>query len=204
MDWLGSDVDRLWAVGASAVLLYLSLVALTRWVGVRSFSEISTFDIAVTLAVGAIVASTVISGGASLLDGLLALTVLNLLQLSVGWLRSRFAGVRRWLDNRPVLLIAHGEIVQENLRRVRVSEDDLTVRLRAANVHRLAQVRAAIMEPTGNISILTGFDDLLEPALYERVIGAARLMRHEGRADLDGPPADQGTGRAVQRASARR
>ncbi len=204
MDWLGSDVDRLWAVGASAVLLYLSLVALTRWVGVRSFSEISTFDIGVTLAVGAIIASTVISGGASLLDGLLALTVLNLLQLSVGWLRSRFAGVRRWLDNRPVLLIAHGEIVQENLRRVRVSEDDLTVRLRAANVHRLTQVRAAIMEPTGNISILTGFDDSLEPALYERVIGADRLMRHEGQADLDGPPADRGAGGGAQRASARR
>lgn len=191
MDWLGSEVDRLWAVGASAVLLYLALVALTRWIGVRSFSEVSTFDIAVTLAVGAIVASTVMSGGASLLDGLLALVVLNLLQISVGWLRSRFAGVRRWLDNGPVLLIAHGEIVQENLRQVRVSEDDLTVRLRSANVHRLAQVRAAIMEPTGNISILTGFDDPLEPILYERVIGAERLARHEQRADLDALPADQ-------------
>lgn len=194
MDWLWSDAERLWAVGASAALLYLSLVVLTRWIGVRSFSNISTFDIAVTLAIGAIIASTVISGSASLLDGVLALIVLNLLQIIVGWLRNRFASVRYWLDNRPVLLIAHGEIVQENLRRVRVSEDDLTARLRQANVHRLAQVRAAIMEPAGNVSILTGFDDPLEPILYERVIGAERLARHERRADPDVPPADQAAG----------
>lgn len=63
------------------------------------------------------------------------------------------------MDNSPLLLMDGGTILEENLRKARVTEGDLRSKLREANVTSLSQVKAVVFETTGNISVLHKDDD---------------------------------------------
>ena len=76
------------------------------------------------------------------------------LQFVVGNLRKRLPGVTALIDNRPLLLMDGTEVLCDNLRRANVTEADLRAKLREANVTRWSQVRAIVMELTGDVSVL--------------------------------------------------
>ncbi len=73
------------------------------------------------------------------------------LQFVIGNLHKRVPGVTRLVDTRPPLLM---EVLCDNLRRANMTEADLRAKLREANVTRLEQVRAIVMESTGDVSVL--------------------------------------------------
>lgn len=155
----------------SAVLIYLGVIVFTRLAGLRSFSKMSSFDFAMTVAIGSLIASTVITRGPMLLPGLLALAMIYMLQISVGKLRHRFRWAERLVDNEPRLLMDGRRILEDNLRAAGVTHDDLRAKLREANVLSLDQVRAVVMETTGDISVLHSSDpgERLDDDLLERV-----------------------------------
>ncbi len=72
----------------------------------------------------------------------------------VGNLRKRVPGVTALVDNAPLLLMDGTEVLSDNLRRANMTEADLRAKLREANVTRLEQVRAVVMESTGDVSVL--------------------------------------------------
>ena len=176
---LGTTSTDLIAVVISAIAVYVAVIAATRIVGLRSFSKLSAFDFAMTVAIGSIVAS-VGTSSVALVDGLIAVAVLFAAQFSVAWLRRRtnLVGV---VDNRPLLLM-HGEtVLEDHLDRARITLDDLRGRLRQANVRDLATVQAVVLETTGDISVLAGDPGTgLDPALLEGVIGAELVNRRDG------------------------
>lgn len=156
-DWFISNPSNLIWVVLCTVALYLVVIALARLSGVRSFAEMSTFDIVVTIALGSMIASVVVSKNPPLLQGVVAVATLYSLQLFVSQLRSRFSSVEAIADNRPILLMGPGgEIKPANLRVARVTEDDLRTHLRRANVSDRRRIRAVVMEGTGNINVLHG------------------------------------------------
>lgn len=151
--------SALLAVLLGTVGIYLATVLFTRLVGLRSFSKMSSFDFAMTVAIGSVIASTIVIDGVSLLKGTVALALLYGLQFLVGSLRERFETFAGVLDNRPILLMAGPEILHENLRKAQVTEGDLRAKLREANVLRLDRVHAVVFETTGDISVLHGEPD---------------------------------------------
>lgn len=156
---------------ASALLVYLAVILATRIVGLRSFSKMSAFDFAMTVAIGSILAS-VATGSVGLVEGLLAIASLFALQFSLAWLRQR-TDVMGIVDNRPLLLMHGATILHEHLRRSRVTEADLRAKLREAGILRLDQVHAVVLETTGDVSVLAGGQ--VDPALLEDVIGREYL-----------------------------
>ncbi len=114
----------------------------------------SSFDFAATVAVGSLMATTIVSPSPSVVLGAAALLSLYLLQRALAWLRQRFQAVARIVDNDPILLMAGEEILEENLRKTGITIGDLRSKLREANVITLAQVRAVVLETTGDISVL--------------------------------------------------
>ncbi|MGB7757298.1 MAG: YetF domain-containing protein [Salinisphaera sp.] len=156
-DWFISHPANLVWVALCTIALYAVIVLAARLSGVRSFAEMSTFDIAVTVALGSLVASVVVSKNPPLLQGVVAVATLYALQLVVSQLRSRFSAVEAMADNRPILLMGPGgEIKHANLRVARVTEDDLRAHMRRANISDPTRVRAMVMEGTGNINVLHG------------------------------------------------
>ena len=138
----------------SAVALYALLILYTRLVGLRSFSKMSGFDFAITIAIGSVLASVTLWQKPTLWEGAVALGTLFGLQFVVGNLRKRVPGVTAALDNAPLLLMDGEEVLSDNLQRANMTEADLRAKLREANVTRFDQVRAVVMESTGDVSVL--------------------------------------------------
>jgi uncharacterized membrane protein YcaP (DUF421 family) len=172
LERLGASWTELAVVVLAAVATYAAVIVFTRLAGVRSLAKMSSFDFAATVAVGSVVAGT-ITGNAPLVVGLLALALLFLLQFVVAVLRRRDL-LHGLVDNPPILLMAGHEVLVDNLRHARVSSEELWSQLRLAGVHSRSQVRAVVMETTGDISVLREgepFDD----ELLSGVRGAEQL-----------------------------
>ncbi len=149
--WIWAESDAPIMVVLSAVALHALLILYTCLVGLRTFSKMSGFDFAITIAIGSVLASVTLWQKPTLWEGAVALGTLFGLQFVVGTLRKRVPGVTRLIDNAPLLLMDGFEVLGDNLRRANMTDADLRAKLREANVTQLAQKQAAVREPTGNV-----------------------------------------------------
>lgn len=172
-DWLTASWQSTAQISASAVLIFLWLLLTIRVTGLRTFSKMASIDFAVTIAAGAVLASTVTSSATTVVEGAVALATLLAIQAltAVARRRQRLAA---FIENRPLLLMAGEEFLQDNLRHARVSLDDVKAKLREANVVRYGQVLAVVLETTGDISVLHG-EPPLDRDLLDGVVGAEHL-----------------------------
>lgn len=139
----------------SAVVIYAAVILYTRIFGLRSFSKMSSFDFAITVAIGSIIASTVVSPSPMIAEGIIGLFFLYMLQFILAWLREKLKGVDKAVDNSPTLLMRNGKMIEHNLTKTYVRHEDIYAKLRGANVTKLADVRLMILETTGDISVIT-------------------------------------------------
>lgn len=180
--WFSTSFAASVTVVLTAVGIYLVLVLFTRLAGLRTFSKMSTVDFAVTVAVGSVLASTILTKDPPLAQSVVALAALFMMQYGASLLRMNSDAMIDVLDNRPVLVMAGPEILHENLKNVRMTENDLYAKLRQANVTRRDQIRAVVMETTGDVSVLHADPDgqPLEDELLYGVENADRLRREAG------------------------
>ncbi len=158
-DWFVKTWGDLWQVPVSAVVMLLVVVVSVRVVGLRSFSKMSSFDFAVTVSIGSILGS-VAASSADVVGGATAIASLLGAQAAVSWLRARRDTIEDAIDNTPLLLMDGRDMLDDNLRHARVTAGDIFAKLREANVLRLEDVRAVVLESTGDISVLHGSDDV--------------------------------------------
>lgn len=156
-NYFDASFHTLLVICINAVGIYIAVIVFTRIAGKRSFSKMSSFDFAMTVAIGSILASTVLSSSIGLLHGIVGLAAVYVLQISAAFFR-RFNSFSNLIDNKPLLLMDGATILQQNLKKARVTNDDLRAKLREANVINLSQVRAVVFETTGDISVLHAAD----------------------------------------------
>ena len=166
--WFEASETSLVAITLSAIGIFILVILYTRIAGKRSFSKMSSFDFAMTIASGSILASTIVLKNVSLVQGAIALLVVYILQLVTAYLR-RYSAFQKITDNDPILLMKDGEIYYDNLKKARVTESDLRGKLREANVIQLSEVRAVVFETTGDVSVLHSADKELEDWLIKDV-----------------------------------
>lgn len=177
LDWLFVAPEKALFIFVSIALSYLALVILTRIAGLRSFSKMSGFDFAVTVAIGSVFASIVMAKDPSVGQGVLALSGLFGFQIGFAFLRSRFEWIQGIADNKPRLIMIGEDIQHDQLKKAKMTESDLRGKLREANVINYSQIRAVIAETTGDVCVLHCADDDIELSekLLEGVIGAERI-----------------------------
>lgn len=151
--WFTFSTDGVVAIVLTGVGIYVAIIILTRIGGKRSFSKMSSFDFAITVALGSMIATTVLSKSVSIWDGITGLTIMYILQLGTAYLR-RYSSIATLTDNKPLYLMRGEAVLYDNLKKARVTESDLRAKLREANVLELSQVRAVIFESTGDIAVL--------------------------------------------------
>jgi uncharacterized membrane protein YcaP (DUF421 family) len=139
-------------VVVSAVGVYVGFLALIRMVGQRALAAMSRFDFAAAITVGAVMGRAVLGYTPTLAAGLIGMATLFALQAVFGLLR-RSRRVDRALSNLPLLLVANGAVLNDNLREAKIVEDVLRQKLRLAGIHRYADVAAVILERTGAVSV---------------------------------------------------
>ena len=155
--WFNATPTSLLAIVISCIGIYVAVILFTRIFGKRSFSKMSSFDFAMTVAVGSIIATTILSESVSLLQGLVGLLTVYILQLTAAFFR-RWKLFRKIIDNEPLLLMDRTKILEDNLRKARVTKGDLRSKLREANVLELNEIRAVVFETTGDIVVLHSSD----------------------------------------------
>lgn len=159
------------ALTRGAVLSAIGLfwiILLVRLVGLRSFSKMTNFDFVMTVAMGSLLAgASQTTEWTGLLQALTAMACLFAVQYAVSLIRQRSDSVQSALQNTPVLLMEDGQMLTEAMRATRVTKDDLMAKLREANALNLSEVRAVVLETTGDVSVLHG--DRIDPALIARV-----------------------------------
>jgi len=173
LDWFTAPADALLGVALSTVAIFATLLVIVRVVGLRSFSKMTGFDFAVTIAIGSVLAATLLTPDPPVAQGAVAIGLLFGLQVIISLLRSRSPGFARLVDNPPLFLMLDGRVLDDNLKRARVSVSDLQAKLREANVLDPCEVRAVVFEATGDISVLHGDPDgrPLDPWLVDGVGG---------------------------------
>lgn len=167
--WLGTTWDQVGMIAISTLGIFAAIIALTRLAGLRSFSQMSSFDFAMTVAIGSLMASTASSPSTTLVNGIIALALLYGIQIAIAKARLRTAA-SKVVDNDPLLLMHHGQLLHDNLRRARVAERDLWAKLRYAGVTDPSQVLAVVFETTAEVSVLLG-DGPIDARLLDGVDG---------------------------------
>lgn len=137
----------------SAVGMYVAFLALVRFFGARVLARMSTFDLIVTLMLGAIAGRVILGETPVLVAGVLGLGTLLMMEVVVGQLRT-FPRVHRVLTPRPILIIQDGALLDEGLRRSHLTPAEVAAAMRERGVRHVDEVAYGIFEPTGAISLL--------------------------------------------------
>lgn len=152
----------------TTVLIIPFLILSVRICGLRSFSKMTSFDFAITVAVGSLLATPIINSNISILKGICAIGIIFLLQFIISFCRKRFSIFAELIDNDPVFLYKDGSFLNDNLNKTRVTKSDVIAKLREANATDLSLVTAVVLESTGDISVLHG-DKVVDDIILERV-----------------------------------
>lgn len=136
------------------MLAYLGLVVMLRVSGKRTLSKLNAFDLVVTVALGSILATILLSRDVPLVDGLVAFALLIALQFAVAWTSVRMPWFRGMVASEPTLLMHRGRMLDDALRRARITPEEVRSAIRGAGMLDLDGVAAVVLEPDGSLSVL--------------------------------------------------
>lgn len=168
----GTIFDPIYNGLALVSIAFIWVIILVRIVGLRALSKMTSFDFVATIAVGSLLATASQSANIdSYLQSLAAIGGVFLLQVVLAVSRKQFTTLQMLIENTPVLLMRDGQIIEEALKSTRVAKGDLLAKLRESNVLRFSDVRAAVLETTGDVSIIHG------NSLEESILDGVRSVR---------------------------
>ena len=148
-----------------SIVVYLFLLAAFRFTGKRQVGQLTPFDLVVLLIISNVVQNAVIGNDNSLGGGMIGAAVILALNYGVVDVSYRSKRLRRLLEAQPTLLIHNGRILHDNLKRERITLDDLHAALRRNGVVEADQVRVAVLEENGAISVIPrGANDAAPPS----------------------------------------
>lgn len=133
---------------------YLWLILILRITGKRTLTQLNAFDFIVTVALGSVVASVIVTKSVAFVEGALALALLAVLQLVAAWAAVRVGWVRRVLTSEPTLLVRDGQLLPKALNGSRISEPGLRQAVRNSGFGGLDQIAAVVLETNGKLSVI--------------------------------------------------
>ena len=135
------------------VILYLILIFVIRLMGKRQVGQMEPSEFVVTMLVANLASIPMQDGDIPLYSGLVPILTVLAVELVLSAVSMYSIGLRRLLCGKPVILIENGRILRQNLRRTRISLDELTGQLREKDILDLSSVQYAILETNGELSV---------------------------------------------------
>ena len=135
---------------AAFVLVFLLL----RVTGRRELSTLEPFDLILIVVIGDLVQQGVTQSDMSFTGLVLAVGTFTILAVGTSWLSYRFKAMRKLLEAAPLVVVEHGKPIEHNMRAERLTLEEVAEAARLQQVASLDDVEWAIIEPTGQISII--------------------------------------------------
>jgi uncharacterized membrane protein YcaP (DUF421 family) len=139
-----------------AVVLFFFLWIVTRVAGRSTLGELSTFQLLLYVTVGDLVQQAITQQDYSMTSGILAVSVFTVLTVALSWVNTRWPRLRGITHGVPVTVVHRGELLVDQLRRERLSADDLLAAAREQGIRRITDVDLAVLETNGKISFFVG------------------------------------------------
>jgi uncharacterized membrane protein YcaP (DUF421 family) len=138
-----------------SVFVFFLILVITRSVGRRELSSMEPFDLILLVVIGDLVQQGVTQSDYSLTGATTVIVTMAVLVVATAYLSFRFTRLRPLLEGEPTLLIADGRILERNLRRERMTVDEIRAEARQQSIGSLAEIRFAVLETNGRLSFIT-------------------------------------------------
>jgi uncharacterized membrane protein YcaP (DUF421 family) len=175
IDTFFNSADRLASIAMSAVILFVAVVVLIRFLGKRATGQMSNFDWIISVTVGSLAASGILLKDVSVADALLAIVMIGLLQWSAAWLAARSDWFENIIRAKPRLLLHKGELLERDMRRENISHHEIYSALRRQGYVQPGDANWVVLENDGTLTVIPRKDiGLGDAALMSDVISSAK------------------------------
>jgi uncharacterized membrane protein YcaP (DUF421 family) len=137
-----------------AVVLFLFVFLLTRIIGRRELSSLEPFDLILLIVIGDAIQQGLTQDDYSVTGALIVVGTFAVLQVTISLASYYVPRLRPALDGEPLVLVQDGQLIEKNLRRERLTPDEIMVEARQQQVAKLDDIAWAVLETSGRISII--------------------------------------------------
>jgi uncharacterized membrane protein YcaP (DUF421 family) len=155
------------------VIVYLLILIGLRFSGKREIGQMTVFDLVVLLLIANAVQNAMVGPDTSLTGGILAAIVLLILNAVIAQLRLKWPKLRHLVEGSPTLLVLHGDMILDHLRREGLDQETLEAALREHGIATISDVEMAVLEIDGSISVIPAGGQT------RRVKRPVKFMRHQ-------------------------
>ncbi|HWE81668.1 MAG TPA: YetF domain-containing protein [Gaiellaceae bacterium] len=137
-----------------AIVVFAFVLLLTRVIGRRELGSMQPFDLILLIVLGDALQQGLTQDDYSLTGAVLVVGTIAVLQVFVSWLSYRFPRSRPILEGEPIIVVQDGTVIERNLKRERLTVEEIAEEARMQQIAHLSEVRYAILETSGTISFI--------------------------------------------------
>ncbi|RKD24630.1 hypothetical protein BEP19_09660 [Ammoniphilus oxalaticus] len=138
-----------------ALVAYVFLFGIIKFIGQRTMSNLQSTDFLFAIVIGDVIGEPLINGDISLTGPFTVAVTLTLIHYFITFVSMKSAKIRRFVDEKPMVLVSRGKILRSMMKKTKITLDMLLMAMRMNNVSRMSDVQLAVLEPNGDISIIT-------------------------------------------------
>lgn len=141
-------------IAVRTLVVYIVILAGLRLSGKREVGQMTVFDLVVLLLIANAVQNAMVGPDTSLVGGILAAVMLLLVNAIIARLTMDWPRLRHLVEGTPTLLVLHGEVIREHMRKEGIDKESLQAALREHGVDEIKEVDMAVLEIDGSISVV--------------------------------------------------
>jgi uncharacterized membrane protein YcaP (DUF421 family) len=138
-----------------SAVVYFFVMVLMRLIGRRELSSLEPFDLLILVVIADFVQQGVTQQDYSVTGAVLAVGTFALLIVATSWITWRFPRTRPFVEGNPVVLVEDGKPIMDNLRRERITIEEIAAQARLQQIDSVKKIRWAILETTGGVSFIS-------------------------------------------------
>jgi uncharacterized membrane protein YcaP (DUF421 family) len=137
-----------------ATVVYAVILIFTRVLGRRELSSLQPFDLILLVVIGDLIQQGVTQNDLSVTGVVIILSTIGVLQVLVSFVVYRFRRLRPILNGEPVVIVQDGRPIERNMKRERITVEDVAEQARLNQIESLDQIKFAVLETSGQISFI--------------------------------------------------
>ncbi|PQP82260.1 DUF421 domain-containing protein [Paenibacillus sp. PCH8] len=147
-------MEETWVVAVRSIIAFLTLIIYTRVLGKQQMGNLTYFDYINGITIGSIAGTFATDLSSKAWVHFVALTIFTIITIIFQFITMKNRTISKLMDSDPTLVIQNGKILEQNLHKMRVKFDELTMMLRQKDVFDITTLDYAILEPDGSLSVV--------------------------------------------------
>src|SRR4051812_40821204 len=141
-------------IAIRSIFLFFFVYLLMRVLGRRELSSLEPFDMILLVVLGDAIQQGLTQDDYSVTGAMIVISTIGTLAVLTSYANFRLPWMRRFLDGQPIVVVQDGKVIEQNLRRERMTVDELEEEARTQQIASLEDVQWGVFEPSGKVSFI--------------------------------------------------